>query len=199
MQVTTAAFVWHVRRRWAPRHLGSHTIWARFLHRSRKVRRRTSNVADVPDPGCAFDLAEGIAAAIAVLVVVLILIFIGLPFLIALGELFLIVLLALAGVVGRVLFRRLDRRRRRPNRRAPRVGRSRLALQRRRPPFRGRSPHHHRHRASEARSRRRRPHRVRSGASRSGAGASESDMRLWFRPVEPRITAASPFETQLLG
>lgn len=106
MQVTTAAGVWHVRRRWAPRHLGSHTIWARFLHRSRKVRKRTSNVTDVPDPGCAVDLAEGIAAAIAILVVVLILIFFGLPFLIALGELFLIVLLALAGVVGRVLFRR---------------------------------------------------------------------------------------------
>lgn len=38
--------------------------------------------------------------------VVLFLIFIGIPFLIALGELLFIVLVALAGVVGRVLFRR---------------------------------------------------------------------------------------------
>lgn len=43
---------------------------------------------------------------IVLIVVVLFLIFIGIPFLIALGELLLIVLLALSGIVGRVLFRR---------------------------------------------------------------------------------------------
>ena len=81
-------------------------MWARFLHRTRKVRRRTADLADVPDPGCAPDLAEGIVFFILVIAAVLFLIFIGIPFLIALGELLFIVLLTLAGVVGRVLFRR---------------------------------------------------------------------------------------------
>lgn len=106
MRVDSTAGVWHVRRRWAPRHLGSQTIWARFVDRTRKVRRRTADAADVPDPGCAPDIAEGIAVFIVLIVMVLFLIFIGIPFLIALGELLLIVLLALSGIVGRVLFRR---------------------------------------------------------------------------------------------
>jgi hypothetical protein len=106
VKVTTPAGVWHVRRRWAPRHLGSDTIWARFLRRSRKVRRRTSALGDAPDPGCAGDVAEGIVVLVVVIAVVLFLIFIGIPFLIALGELLLVVLLAVAGVVSRVVFRR---------------------------------------------------------------------------------------------
>jgi hypothetical protein len=106
MKVTTSAGVWHVRRRWAPRHLGSQTIWARFVHRSRKVRRRTADLADLPDPGCAPDIADGIVVFLVIIAVVLFAIFIGIPFLIALGELLLILLLAVAGVVGRVLFRR---------------------------------------------------------------------------------------------
>jgi len=106
VKVDTAAGVWHVRRRWAPRHLGSQTIWARFLHRTRNVRRRTADAADIPDPGCAPDIAEGIVVFILLVVVILFLIFIGIPFLIALGELLFIVVLALAGIVGRVLFRR---------------------------------------------------------------------------------------------
>ena len=106
MKVTTQAGVWHVRRRWAPRHLGSQTIWARFRDRTRKVRRRTSDLGDVPDPGCAPDIAEGIVVFLVALAVIVFLIFVGIPFLIALGELLLIVLLATMGVVGRVLFRR---------------------------------------------------------------------------------------------
>ena len=106
VKVTTPAGVWHVRRRWAPRHLGAQTLWARFRHRSRKVRRRTSDMGDVPDPGCAPDIAEGIFVFIAIVAVVLFLMFFGIPFLIALGELLFIVLLTLVGVVGRVLFRR---------------------------------------------------------------------------------------------
>lgn len=106
MKVETAAGVWHVRRRWAPRHLGSQGIWARFVHRTRKVRRRTTDAGDLLDPGCAPDIAEGIFVFIVLVVVVLFLIFIGIPFLIALGELLFIVLVALAGVVSRVLFRR---------------------------------------------------------------------------------------------
>lgn len=106
VKVETADGVWHVRRRWAPRHLGSQTIWARFLQRSRKVRRRTAELGDLPDPGCAPDIAEGILVFILLVVVILFLIFIGIPLLIALGELIFIVLLALAGVAARVLFRR---------------------------------------------------------------------------------------------
>ena len=64
------------------------------------------DAADIPDPGCGVDLAEGIAVFIVVLVVVLFLVFIGIPFLIALGELLLVLLLTLAGLIGRLLFRR---------------------------------------------------------------------------------------------
>lgn len=102
----TATGDWHVRRRWAPRHLGSDTIWGRFRHRNRRVRRRTSELGDVPDPGCVGDLGETIAVFVVVVVMVLFLALVGLPFLIALGELLLVVLLAAAGLVGRVLFRR---------------------------------------------------------------------------------------------
>lgn len=106
VKVETTAGTWLVRRRWAPRRLGAQSVWARFLERTRKVRRRTADLADVPDPGCGGDLLEGVAVFIVVIIVVLFMIFIGLPFLIALGELLIIVLLALLGVVGRVLFRR---------------------------------------------------------------------------------------------
>jgi hypothetical protein len=106
MQVTTPAGVWQVRRRWAPRHLGSQTIWTRFRDRNRKVRRRTSDLGDVPDPGCAPDVAEGIFVFLVAVAAIAFLIFVGIPFLIALGELLVIVLLAAGGVVGRVLFRR---------------------------------------------------------------------------------------------
>ena len=105
MKVSTGAGVWHVRRRWAPRHLGSHTIWARFLARSRKARRRTKEYADVPD-GCALDLIDELVIVIVAIAVILFMIFIGIPFLIALGELVFVVLLALVGIIGRVLFRR---------------------------------------------------------------------------------------------
>jgi len=106
VKVQTTTGVWHVRRRWAPRHIGSHSIWARFLDRSRRVRRRTAELGDAPDPGCAPDLGEAILVFIVAFVAIVFLIFIGIPFLIALGELLLIVVLALAGVVGRVFFRR---------------------------------------------------------------------------------------------
>lgn len=106
MKVETTAGIWQVRRRWVPRRLGAQSVWARFLERTRKVRRRTSDLADVPDPGCSGDLLEGIVGIIVIFVVVLFMVFVGLPFLIALGELLIIVLLALIGVVSRVLFRR---------------------------------------------------------------------------------------------
>ena len=98
--------MWHVRRRWAPRHLGSQTTWARFRNRTRRVRRRTSDLGDVPDPGCAPDFAEGLVVVAVLVALVLFLIFIGVPFLIALGELLVLAVLTVGGVIGRVLFRR---------------------------------------------------------------------------------------------
>lgn len=106
VRVETAEGTWHVRRRWAPRHLGADTIVGRFRNRTRKVRKRTTDTADIPDPGCAPDFGEAIAVFIIAIVVVVFLIFIGIPFLVALGELLLILVLALAGLAGRVLFRR---------------------------------------------------------------------------------------------
>lgn len=106
MKVEAADGTWHVRRRWAPRHLGSQTIWARFLDRTRKARRRSADAADLADPGCIPDLAEGVLAFVAVVAIVLLLILVGLPFLVALGELVLILVLVVAGVVGRIVFRR---------------------------------------------------------------------------------------------
>lgn len=60
----------------------------------------------MPDPGCAPDLAEGVLVFLVAVAVILFLIFIGFPFLIALGELLVVVLFAVVGVVSRVLFRR---------------------------------------------------------------------------------------------
>jgi hypothetical protein len=106
VKVETPSGTWVVRRRWAPRHLGSHTVWARFRHRNRVVRRRTAELGDVGDPGCAVDVAEGFLVFVGVVVAVVFLIFVGIPVLVALGELLVIVVLALAGLIGRVLFRR---------------------------------------------------------------------------------------------
>lgn len=106
MRVEVERGRWHVRRRWAPRHLGADTIWARFRERNRWVRRRTSDLADVADPGWAVDIGEAIAASVLAIALVVFVVFVGLPFLIALGELLLVLLLVVGGGVGRVLFRR---------------------------------------------------------------------------------------------
>jgi hypothetical protein len=106
VRVTTSEGTWHVRRRWAPRRLGAQTVWARFLDRTRRARRRTTELGDVADPGCLPDITDGIVAFLVVLALILFFVFIGLPLLIALGELVLILVLALIGVIGRVLFRR---------------------------------------------------------------------------------------------
>ena len=106
VKVESADGVWYVRRRWAPRRLGSQTIWAQFVRRSRKARKRIAQFGDIPDAGCAPDLAEGIVVVVVLVALSLFLIFIGIPFLVALGELLLVVVLAFAGIVGRVFFRR---------------------------------------------------------------------------------------------
>lgn len=106
MRVDTTVGPWYVRRRWAPRHLGADTIWGRFRNRNRRVRRRTSELADIPDPGCAADLGEAIAVFVIALVAIVFMVLVGFPFLIALGELLLVLLLAVGGALARMLFRR---------------------------------------------------------------------------------------------
>jgi len=106
MRIDTPAGPWHVRRRWAPRHLGADTIWGRFRHRTRGARRRGSELADIPDPGCAGDIGETIALFLIAVVAIVFVVLVGLPLLVALGELVLVLLLAVAGALGRLLFRR---------------------------------------------------------------------------------------------
>jgi hypothetical protein len=81
-------------------------MWARFWERTRRVRRRTKETGGDLAEGCDIDLGEGIVVFLVAVVLILFMIFIGIPFLIALGELLVLVLLAVAGIVGRVLFRR---------------------------------------------------------------------------------------------
>jgi hypothetical protein len=104
VHVETEAGRWHVRRRWAPRHLGADTIWGRF-HR-RVLDRRRSDLSDIADPGCAVDLGESIAVVLVIIAFIVFMVLVGIPFLIALGELLLLVVLALGGAAGRVLLRR---------------------------------------------------------------------------------------------
>lgn len=106
VRVDTMAGPWYVRRRWAPRHLGADTIWGRFRSRNHRVRQRTSEMADIPDPGCAADLGEAIAVFVVALLVIVFMVLVGFPFLIALGELLLVLLLAVGGALARILFRR---------------------------------------------------------------------------------------------
>lgn len=90
---------WTVSRRWAPR-LGRETVWRRF-------RRRFSRTASKMDADVLFDgFAEGLLAGIALIVAILVLMFVVIPFVVALVDLLVLVLLALAGLAGRVLFRR---------------------------------------------------------------------------------------------
>ena len=88
--------------RLAPR---QQTIWCSLsdLSRSSSTNRRPRYIAD---PGCAPDIAGGVVVFLVIIALVLFLIFVGIPLLIALGELLFIVVLAVVGVVGRVLFRR---------------------------------------------------------------------------------------------
>lgn len=91
---------------WAPCHLGPDAVFGRLRNSSRRVRRRTSDLGDLPGPGCAADIGEAIAVCVIAVVVPLFLVLVGIPFLVALGELLLVLLLAAGGAVGRLLFRR---------------------------------------------------------------------------------------------
>jgi hypothetical protein len=68
--------------------------------------RRRSDLADIADPGCAVDLGESIAVVLVIIAFVVFMILVGIPLLIALGELLIVLVLALGGAASRVLFRR---------------------------------------------------------------------------------------------
>lgn len=100
---------WRVRRVWAPR-LGTETVWGRLRRRMRKGRRfmgrRAADAADVPDPGCLSDAADELALVLVAVVVLVFLFFVGIPFVLAIIDLALFVVLTLLGIGARVVFRR---------------------------------------------------------------------------------------------
>lgn len=102
-QAGTTPSAWKVKRRWVPR-LGADTLWNRFRRRIRKTIRRAGDAADVSD-GC-LDLGDGIIAGIAIVIVALVAIFVVLPLLVAVVDLAILLILALGGLIARVLFRR---------------------------------------------------------------------------------------------
>ncbi len=82
---------WTVRRRWAPR-LGRETVWRRFRRRFSRTAPKMDASPDV--------FGEGLSLIVAILV----LMFVVIPFVVALVDLLVLVLLALAGLAGRILF-----------------------------------------------------------------------------------------------
>ena len=91
---------------------GRHATWDRT-----RSRAASGTAADALDdgpltpptsrtPGCGVDIAESGVVFVVLLAVITFMVIIGIPFLIALGELLLVVVLALGGVVARTLFRR---------------------------------------------------------------------------------------------
>ena len=95
---------WQVRRRWMPR-LGQDTLWGRIRRRYRRTFRRVGDVAD-GDLGCLDAIGESLVVSLVALVVVLLLVFIGIPLVVALVDVVLLSLLALGGLLARVLFNR---------------------------------------------------------------------------------------------
>ncbi len=99
-----APITWTVKRRWIPR-LGADSLWQRFWRRFRRMFGRARESADVAD-GCGADLGSGIVAAIVVMAVLLVLAFVIFPAVVAIIDLALLLVLALGGLVARVVFRR---------------------------------------------------------------------------------------------
>lgn len=99
-----------MRRRWTPR-LGSETLSGRFRRRIKGTVTRGRNIAeggDALDVGCLAldDLFVGLAVAIVAIAVVLLAIFVVVPLLVAIIDVVLLALLALLGLVARIVFRR---------------------------------------------------------------------------------------------
>lgn len=96
---------WVVGRHWAPR-IGNETVWGRFTRRFRSASRRAGDVSGADPAGCVQTLFEGLAVGVAVTLAVVFLVLVGLPFLLALVDLVVVLLLAVLGVLGRVFLRR---------------------------------------------------------------------------------------------
>jgi hypothetical protein len=100
-----------VRRRWAPR-FGSETLLGRFRRwvgplrrQGKKVQRNADGIVDV---GCLFDELGLVILAIAlvVLLVVIVLVVFVVPLVLAAVDVVVVLVVAGAGLVGRVAFRR---------------------------------------------------------------------------------------------
>ncbi|MFT3852685.1 MAG: hypothetical protein QM733_08125 [Ilumatobacteraceae bacterium] len=100
-----AGRVWTVRRRWVPR-LGAETVWGRIRRRVRGYYRRAGKWSDSDAAGC-FDVgADDLVAGLVLLAGIVVFFVVGLPLLIAVFDVLFVLLVAIGGVVGRVLFRR---------------------------------------------------------------------------------------------
>ena len=97
---------WRVRRRWLPR-LGAESLIGRYRQLFRRRARKGADLgADGLAGGCVPIDGEGAVIGILVLVAVVVFVVVGLPVLLALVETIVLVVGAVAGIVGRVLFRR---------------------------------------------------------------------------------------------
>lgn len=107
MRVETTTGNWQVHRRWTPRRLRPDSVWQRLKNRSRKGRRAL-DYADAASPpgGCGIDLLEGIVVVIFLLLALVFIFMVGIPLLIAIGELVILLLLVIIGLISKVLFRR---------------------------------------------------------------------------------------------
>jgi hypothetical protein len=89
---------WTVRRQWVPR-LGPETLWGRFHRRFRQTFRATGKVAESDWPDA---FLEGLVIGVVLLLALLL----GVPFLVALLDVALLLLLAGLALLARVLLRR---------------------------------------------------------------------------------------------
>jgi hypothetical protein len=89
---------WTVRRQWVPR-LGPETLWGRFHRRFRQTFRASTTAAE---SGWADVLLESVVVSILLLLGLLL----GLPFLVALLDVAMLLLLAALALGARVLLRR---------------------------------------------------------------------------------------------
>jgi hypothetical protein len=97
---------WTVRRRWVPR-LGSETLWGRFTRRFRRSSSSGNDAIDATaDTGMLDLFDDNVLLGVALLIGAVLFVFLGWPLLVALLDVVFIVLLALLGVIARVVFRR---------------------------------------------------------------------------------------------
>jgi hypothetical protein len=92
-----------------PRQLGEESFLDRFVLRARRTSRSTRDHADVADLLDGADLLDdvpGVVVGIVLFLLLALFVFVGIPVLVALGELAFLLLLTLGGLVARVLFRR---------------------------------------------------------------------------------------------